>query len=177
MVGKQVGSVLRSSRGTDQIPPEIAQIVCTKYTWRINITEKSFHGPKKSFQVNRVVTSFGRQPFIPRLYRSVHSTSSSSQPTGYIDDRPFEDSVAPEHTPPSSTQLAITEGKQKQELQSTHDIPSSAQKRLFAVAAPSDQVASPTKEQPSHTITDDEINPTQGKKHKICRSPPGSSDS
>ena len=84
VVGKQVGAVLRSSRGTDQIPPEIAQVVCTKYTWHINIIEKSFHGPKKSFQVTRVITSFGRQAVIPRLYHSVHTAALASQSTAYV---------------------------------------------------------------------------------------------
>lgn len=53
VVGKQVGAVLRLNRGGDDLPPNIAQIVCKKYTWHISITEKSFQGPKKSYQVNK----------------------------------------------------------------------------------------------------------------------------
>lgn len=183
VVGKQVGAVLKSSRGTDQIPPEIAQIVCTKYTWRISITEKSFRGPKKTFQVNRVITAFGRQTVIPQLYHSVHTAASDSRTTNYIEGSPFEKSLAPEilqHTPPAATRLCITEGKEKQDLQATHNTTKSAKKRLYDVATALDQNINiqntgPTEEHTSHDITDDKINPAAGKKLKICRSTHGSS--
>ena len=84
VVRNQVGAVLRSNRGGDKIPPKIAQIVCNKYTWHINLTEKSFHCPKKSFQVNRVVVALGRHHTIPRIYPLVHGTSSTSKITTFI---------------------------------------------------------------------------------------------
>lgn len=49
VVGKHIGAILRSNRGGDIVPPEIAQIVCNKYTWHVALTEKSFHGPNKTF--------------------------------------------------------------------------------------------------------------------------------
>lgn len=40
VVGKHIGAILRSNHGGDTIPPEIAQVVCNKYTWHITITKK-----------------------------------------------------------------------------------------------------------------------------------------
>lgn len=58
VVGKQVGAIFRSNRGGDEIPLDIAQVVYAKYSWHVSITEKSFHGPKKSYQVNHIITVF-----------------------------------------------------------------------------------------------------------------------
>lgn len=46
VVGKQVGAVLRSNRGGDEIPADIAQVVCKKFTWHFN-NGKEFPWAKK----------------------------------------------------------------------------------------------------------------------------------
>lgn len=79
VVGKQVGAVLRSNHGAGDIPPDIAQIITKKYTWHVNITEKSFQGPKKSYQVSRIIVALGRQSAIPRITGPPHAISSSLQ--------------------------------------------------------------------------------------------------
>lgn len=78
VVGKQVGTVLRSNHRGDDIPPDIAQIVSKKFTWHISITEKSFQGPRKSYQVNHIIVSLGRQSAIPRISTLLDPISSSS---------------------------------------------------------------------------------------------------
>lgn len=94
VVGKQVGLVLRSNHRGDDILPDIAQFVCKKYTCHISITTKSFQGPKKTYQVNRVVFALGRQPTIPRICSSIHVATSSCE---------FTTSIAQLEESPTST--------------------------------------------------------------------------
>lgn len=79
VVGKQVGVVLRSSRGGDAIPTDIVRIVCKKYNWHVSITDKSFQGPRKSYQVNRIVVAVGKHVVVLQIYPSFSTDPSSSR--------------------------------------------------------------------------------------------------
>lgn len=79
VVGKQVGAILRSNQASDKIPPEIVQVICKKFTWHFSITERSFHGPIKTYQVNRIIAALGRQTSIPSISSSIYTTLCSTQ--------------------------------------------------------------------------------------------------
>jgi replication factor A1 len=61
IVGKPVEAIMRSSRNRETIPTDIAAIVSSKYTFSVTMADESFHKPKKSYQVNAIVTAYGKQ--------------------------------------------------------------------------------------------------------------------
>lgn len=136
VVGKPVGAVLRSNQGTENIPPAIAQIVSKKFTWHCNITERSFHGPNKTYQVNRIITALGRQTSMPRLSDSISAS-----------------------TPPSPHQLSITGPEAK-----SAKIPPlvfSTQKRLFQQSTSAHDVEHLQAEDPHHTDESPSLQPPE----------------
>ncbi|KAL6908028.1 hypothetical protein ACP4OV_002198 [Aristida adscensionis] len=67
IVGKPVQAVLRDAKYSTEVPPDIAAIVCLRFTFSVTLTEQSFYKETKSYQVNTIVTSYGRQPAVPQL--------------------------------------------------------------------------------------------------------------
>ncbi|RLN24146.1 hypothetical protein C2845_PM07G21730 [Panicum miliaceum] len=65
IVGNPVEAVMRSSRNRDNIPPDIAAIVSSKFTFSFTMSEASFRKPKKSYQVNGIIHIHGKQPALP----------------------------------------------------------------------------------------------------------------
>lgn len=65
IIGKPVESVMRTSRNRDNIPLDIAAIVSSKFTFSVTMSESSYHKPKKSYQVNSIIHSYGKQHILP----------------------------------------------------------------------------------------------------------------
>ena len=84
IVGKSVESVLRSPNNKDRIPLDIAGIVCSKFTFAVIMTDKSFRRPQKSYKITSIITSFGKQK-IPPQHAPNQSQNSTSADTDYSD--------------------------------------------------------------------------------------------
>lgn len=110
IVGKPVQQVLRSSRSANNTPPDIAAIVSLKFTLAVTLTEQSYYNPQKSYQVNSVVTAYGRQHALPHtgddqqkqpatsqipIHSLTYPTSSSTHPTSQTLDYPISSYAAP----------------------------------------------------------------------------------
>ncbi|KAL6633538.1 hypothetical protein ACP70R_026209 [Stipagrostis hirtigluma subsp. patula] len=78
IVGKPVQAVLRASRYSDDVPPDVAAVVSLRFTFAINVTEQSYYRSYKSYVVNSIVTAYGRQAALPRLIGGGQRTSSAS---------------------------------------------------------------------------------------------------
>ncbi|XP_062232713.1 uncharacterized protein LOC133930035 isoform X3 [Phragmites australis] len=79
IVGKPVQQVLRTSRSANDTPPDIAAIVSLKFTLAVTLTEQSYYNPQKSYQVNSVITAYGRQHALPHTRHDQHKHTTSSQ--------------------------------------------------------------------------------------------------
>jgi len=105
IVGKPVETVMRSSRNRDNIPPDIAAIVSSKFTFSVTMAESSFHKPKKSYQVNSILHSYGKQRVLsfhaPNQAQLLNENAQlPGQPSG---------SASPSHIPPGSSQNPLHE--------------------------------------------------------------------
>ncbi|PUZ70291.1 hypothetical protein GQ55_2G215800 [Panicum hallii var. hallii] len=58
IVGKPVETVIRSAANRSTIPPDIAAIVSSKYTFSVAMAEESFRKEKKSYQLNGIITAY-----------------------------------------------------------------------------------------------------------------------
>jgi hypothetical protein len=65
IVGKPVETVIRSAANRSTIPPDIAAIVSSKYTFSVAMAEESFRKEKKSYQLNGIITAYGKQRALP----------------------------------------------------------------------------------------------------------------
>ncbi|KAG2557207.1 hypothetical protein PVAP13_8NG088402, partial [Panicum virgatum] len=82
IVGKPVEAVMRSYRNRDNIPADIAAIVSSKFTFSVTMAEASYRNPKKSYQVNSIIHSYGKQralPFHPPNQSQLNTPKSSSE--------------------------------------------------------------------------------------------------
>ncbi|CAL5077052.1 unnamed protein product [Urochloa decumbens] len=61
IIGKPVDQVLRTVRRDEQFPPDIAGVVSQKYTFVLTITNQSFYTRNRSFMINSIIASYGRQ--------------------------------------------------------------------------------------------------------------------
>ena len=79
IVGKPVQQVLRTSRSANDTPPDVAAIVSLKFTLAVTLTEQSYYNPQKSYQVNSVITAYGRQHALPDTRHDQHKHTAGSQ--------------------------------------------------------------------------------------------------
>ena len=79
IVGKPVQQLLRTARFASDTPPDIAGIVSLKFTFGITLTEQSYYNPHKSYQINSVITAYGKQHTLQYTKSHEHKCSSSSQ--------------------------------------------------------------------------------------------------
>lgn len=79
---------MRSAGQGQNIPPPIAAIVSEKFTFGIKLTDDSYNNPKKSFIVNSVITSHGKQRTIPRIQPNAR-TSAESSTSGLLTQHPL----------------------------------------------------------------------------------------
>ncbi|KAG2650245.1 hypothetical protein PVAP13_1NG225138 [Panicum virgatum] len=103
IVGKPVEAVMRSYRNRDNIPADIAAIVSSKFTFSVTMAEASYRNPKKSYQVNSIIHSYGKQralPFHPpnQSQLVIQNANFYAQSSG---------SVLPSNTPKSSSESPI----------------------------------------------------------------------
>ncbi|KAL6858851.1 hypothetical protein ACP4OV_017853 [Aristida adscensionis] len=77
IVGKPVQTVLRECKFSNGVPPDISAIVSLRFTFGINITEQSYFKPTKTYQVNSIITAYGRQPSVQRLLAAQATAASN----------------------------------------------------------------------------------------------------
>ncbi|RLN23066.1 hypothetical protein C2845_PM07G19040 [Panicum miliaceum] len=87
----------------DNIPPDIAAIGSSKFTFSVTMSEASFLKPKKSYQVNSIIHSYGKQRALPshgpnQAHLLIQDTKFHTQLTG---------SVSPSHTLQSNPQAPV----------------------------------------------------------------------
>jgi replication factor A1 len=82
IVGKSCDYVMRSITRGHNIPPPLAAIVSAKFTFTIKLTEDSYRCEKRTFVVNSVITSHGKQQAIPHL-------QPSAAPSKHVVRTPF----------------------------------------------------------------------------------------
>ncbi|KAL6909788.1 hypothetical protein ACP4OV_001447 [Aristida adscensionis] len=58
-------------------PPDLSAIVSLRFTFGITLTEQSFFKPTKTYQVNSIVTSHGRQPSVHQLLAAQPAVASN----------------------------------------------------------------------------------------------------
>ncbi|KAL6626907.1 hypothetical protein ACP70R_030633 [Stipagrostis hirtigluma subsp. patula] len=78
IVGKPVLAVLRASRYSDDVPPDVASVVSLRFTFGVTPTEQSYYRSTRSYVVNTIVTPYGRQAALPRLAGGGQGSSSAS---------------------------------------------------------------------------------------------------
>uniref|UniRef100_A0A0A9HKU3 Uncharacterized protein n=1 Tax=Arundo donax TaxID=35708 RepID=A0A0A9HKU3_ARUDO len=78
IIGKNVEALMRSVRRTEGTPPDLAAIICLKFGFNITITEQSFYKADKTYQINSITATFGRENAIPRLPTILHPGQSSN---------------------------------------------------------------------------------------------------
>ena len=105
IVGKPVETVMRSIRNRDNIPPDIAAIVSSKFTFSVAMAESSFSKPKKSYQINSILHNYGKQRALPfhgpnQAQLSDEHNQLSAQPSA---------STSPSYIPPGSSQNPLYE--------------------------------------------------------------------
>ena len=105
IVGKPVETVMRSIRNRDNIPPDIAAIVSSKFTFTVAMAESSFSKPKKSYQINSILHNYGKQRALPfhgpnQAQLSNEHNQLSAQPSA---------STSPSYIPPGSSQNLLHE--------------------------------------------------------------------
>ncbi|WVZ63152.1 hypothetical protein U9M48_012810 [Paspalum notatum var. saurae] len=66
IVGKTVQQVMRSTRSSEEVPPDLAAIVSLSFTFALVLTDKSFEAPTKSYKIISILATHGRQAVIPR---------------------------------------------------------------------------------------------------------------
>ncbi|CAL4962659.1 unnamed protein product [Urochloa decumbens] len=87
IVGKSCDYVMRSAGQGHNIPPPIAAIVSEKFTFGIKLTEDSYNNPKKSFIVNSVIASHGKQRTVPQI-QAIAGTSAQSSTSRLLIQHP-----------------------------------------------------------------------------------------
>ncbi|XP_072149165.1 uncharacterized protein [Setaria viridis] len=78
IIGKSVDLVIRTIRRDEDFPPDIAGIASQKYTFAITMTNQSYYTRNKSYMVNSIIASYGRQRAIPQV-----GASSSNRQSAY----------------------------------------------------------------------------------------------
>ncbi|CAL5046523.1 unnamed protein product [Urochloa decumbens] len=83
IVGKSCDYVMRSAGRGHNIPSPIAAIVSEKFTFAIKLTDNSYDYENRSFIVNSVITSHGKQRTIPQI-KTITGTSTQGSTTGLL---------------------------------------------------------------------------------------------
>ncbi|CAO2189268.1 unnamed protein product [Urochloa humidicola] len=112
IIGKPVEQVLRTVRRDEDFPPDIAGVVSQKYTFVLTITNQSFYTRNRSFMVNSIIASYGRQRAIPQAEGSSSSRrlpyprgtapSTSARNNTSFSPRHALQPTMQHHTPPRS---------------------------------------------------------------------------
>ncbi|KAG2651375.1 replication protein A 70 kDa DNA-binding subunit B-like isoform X1 [Panicum virgatum] len=102
IVGKPVETVMRTPKGNDLLPLDVAGIVSSKFTFTVLMTEKSYRVPKKSYRITSIVTAYGKQKITPSLSQNA---PQSSQDIGTSDKEIAKVETISAASCPSSSQL------------------------------------------------------------------------
>ncbi|CAN6208301.1 unnamed protein product [Urochloa humidicola] len=123
IVGKPVEHVMRTVRRDEKFPPDIAGIVSQKYTFIVTVANQSFYTRDRSFMVNSIAASYGRQRAIPQAAagssnRRLSSprnpaASTSARNTVSFSPRDTPPATMRQHTPPPPRDSPAIETLQK----------------------------------------------------------------
>ncbi|RCV20646.1 hypothetical protein SETIT_4G073600v2 [Setaria italica] len=139
IIGKSVDLVIRTIRRDEDFPPDIAGIASQKYTFAITMTNQSYYTRNKSYMVNSIIASYGRQRAIPQVGASSSNRqsayrrgSAASTSTENALSYTQTDATLSLQTPPSSPAIFRTTDKDAPSPHLT-DTPenNSARKRLY----------------------------------------------
>ncbi|CAN6342885.1 unnamed protein product [Urochloa humidicola] len=176
IVGKSCDYVMRSARQGQNVPPTIAAIVSEKFTFTIKLTDDSYRFPKKTFIINSVITSHGKQRVIPQIQTIGESSAHVSSSRLLIQNPPTDTHI------PTTTALQTSLRTPQTTQPETVDAPPfepntpddlSVRKRLFSSCIDSKQGS----DQDSTKITKTEQSPSDIKEHDPSPAPPERSPS
>uniref|UniRef100_K3Y0Z7 Replication factor A C-terminal domain-containing protein n=1 Tax=Setaria italica TaxID=4555 RepID=K3Y0Z7_SETIT len=100
IIGKSVDLVIRTIRRDEDFPPDIAGIASQKYTFAITMTNQSYYTRNKSYMVNSIIASYGRQRAIPQVgasssnrHPAIFRTTDKDAPSPHLTDTPENNSA------------------------------------------------------------------------------------
>jgi hypothetical protein len=83
IVGKSCEIVLRGVSDHSPIPPDLAQIISLKFTFRITVDDQSFfqkNNHPNVLRINSIVTAHGRQQSLPLQAQDLQQQGPSTPP-------------------------------------------------------------------------------------------------
>jgi hypothetical protein len=83
IVGKSCEIVLRGVSEHSPIPPDLAQIISLKFTFRVTVDDQSFfqqNNHPNVLRINSIITAHGRQQSLPLQARNLQQQGPSTPP-------------------------------------------------------------------------------------------------
>jgi hypothetical protein len=77
IVGKSCDSLVKSTSTSSKIPPDLAAIVSLKFSFVVTTTKRSFDVPEKEFQIESILSTYGRQQSLPHISESTEQELST----------------------------------------------------------------------------------------------------